>query len=100
MDPKWFSLTIDLKKKLKKLQDTQKERSEKPKLEKKPSIVVNYPEALTAGRGPNDQQMLKYLYKNFVAFFEEAERDTTTVCFLQSVLKELKFMFEGTNAAT
>lgn len=100
MDPKWFSLTIDLKKKLKKLQDTQKERSEKPKLEKKPSIVVNYPEALTTGRGPNDQQMLKYLYKNFVAFFEEAERDTTTVCFLQSVLKELKFMFEGTNAAT
>jgi hypothetical protein len=39
VDPKWFELSIALKKKLKKLQETQKV-NEKPKLEKKPSIVV------------------------------------------------------------
>lgn len=50
------------------MQETQKV-NEKPKLEKKPSVVVDFPEALLTGRGPNDQQMLKSIYKNFVTNF-------------------------------
>jgi hypothetical protein len=99
VDPKWFELSIALKKKLKKMQDSQKV-NEKPRLEKKPSIVVDFPEALLAGRGPNDQQMLKSIYKNFVTNYEEAGRDSATVGFVQSVLRELKYMFEGTYLVT
>lgn len=68
VDPKWFELSINLKKKLKKMQESQKV-NEKPKLEKKPSVVVDFPEALVNERGPNEQQMLKSIYKNFVTNF-------------------------------
>lgn len=43
VDPKWFELTINLRKKLKKMQETQKSKTEKPKMEKKPSFNVEIP---------------------------------------------------------
>lgn len=82
------------------MQETQKSKTEKPKMEKKPSLNVEIPESLLAGRGPGDQQMLRSLYKNFVTFFDEATKQQSTIQFIQGTLKEIKFMFEGRNILT
>ena len=71
MEPKWYEHCINLKKKLKKWQDVQeKEKKDRPQLEKRPSQNVEYPDNLTAGRGPKETHLLKYLYRSFITNFE------------------------------
>jgi hypothetical protein len=89
----WFEIVIGFKKKLKKMQEVVKEKAQKALLEKKPVQIVVYPEALYAGKRPNDTHILKSLYKNFASNFEEVN-SPQTIPFIQILLKELKFMFE------
>lgn len=99
VDVKWYELCIRNKKKLKKMQETidKQRKMQQPLLEKKASTMsVVYPEALTAGRGANDERILKYLFKSFVTNYEEAMENPATVAFLQSTLKEIKYKFDGT----
>lgn len=78
---------------MKKLQEAQQEKARKAQLERKPPAVVVFPESLCQGRRPGDQQILKSLYRNFVAGFEEGAESAQSVLFLQYVLRELKYMF-------
>lgn len=75
------------------MQEALKEKTKKAMLQKKPPPAIVYPESLTNGKRPNDQLILKSLYKNFVANFEEAIKSPQTVPFVQYVLRELKYMY-------
>lgn len=45
-------------------------KMKQPLLEKKSSsLSITYPEELTAGRGPSDERILKFLFKSFVTNF-------------------------------
>lgn len=102
VDPKWYEPTINLKKKYKNiLEAAQKEKKERPALEKKASQgQVDYPEPLLAGRGPTDTAFLKSLYKSFVTNFPDAAKSPELVPFVQALVKKLKEIYEGTSPAT
>ena len=59
-----------------------------PALEKKSSnLIIIYPEELTAGRGPNDERILKFLFKGFVTHFDEAMTNEKTTAFIIATVK-------------
>jgi len=68
---KWYELCINAKKRLKKMVETyEKQKKKEPALEKKASSApIEYPPELTAERTPNEEQLLKIIYKNFVSYF-------------------------------
>jgi hypothetical protein len=102
VDPKWYEPCISLKKKYKNIMETaQKEKKERPALEKKASQgQVEYPELLLAGRGPNDTAFLKSLYKSFVTNFADSAKSPELVPLIQGLVKKLKEIYEGTSPAT
>lgn len=101
VDVKWYVLCINAKKRLKKMLEVEeKQRKMQPALDKRTSSLVSYPEELTAGRGLADERILKFLFKSFLAHYEEGAADPRTVPFVQAVLKELKYKFDGTLPAT
>ena len=93
----WFGLCIKIKSTLKrKLDEAEKERKNAPPPSKNSEpLIVEYPKELTAGKGPTDEKMLKFLFRNFITHFEEAMLDPRTPPFLTQTLKELKYKFEG-----
>lgn len=76
------------------MQEAFKEKTKKAMLQKKQAPTIVYPESLTIGKRPNDQLILKSLYKNFATNCEEAIKSPQTVPFIQHVLRELKEMYE------
>ena len=72
IDVQWYPLCIANKSKLKKMVEAaeKQKKKEQPLLEKKSSsFLIIYPEELTEGRGPNDERILKFLFKGFVTNF-------------------------------
>jgi hypothetical protein len=65
----------------------ERELKKNPPLLKRPSINIEYPENLTAGRGPNDTFTLKMLFKAFVTNFEDSMKNPDVVPFLHQTLR-------------
>ncbi len=92
VDAKWFELVIPLKKKVKAHQEAL-EKARKLKIEKKPTSIIHYPDALIRNQRPADQRILQVLYRGFISGFEEGAKSPQTPVFLHYLLRELKHLF-------